>query len=56
MNVKSIEWKDRTLILLDQRRLPASVAWLSCRTAEDVARAIEQLAGRGASAIGIAAA
>jgi methylthioribose-1-phosphate isomerase len=56
MRVQSIEWKDRTLVLLDQRQLPASVAWLSCHTAEDVALAIEQLAVRGAPAIGIAAA
>ncbi len=56
MRVQSIEWKDRTLLLLDQRRLPASVVWLPCNTAEEVARAIEQLAVRGAPAIGIAAA
>ena len=56
MKIQPIEWRDGTLVLLDQRLLPGSVSCLSCRTAEDVALAIENLTVRGAPAIGIAAA
>lgn len=44
------------LELLDQRCLPGRETWVLCRDAEDVARAIEVMAVRGAPAIGIAAA
>ena len=40
--------------ILDQRRLPASVEFLTCRNAADVIMAIQTLAVRGAPAIGIA--
>ncbi len=56
MNVQPVEWRQGKLVLLDQRALPESVRFLECRTAEDVALAIETLAVRGAPAIGIAAA
>ena len=42
--------------LLDQRLLPAQERYLTFETAEEVARAIEQMVVRGAPAIGIAAA
>jgi methylthioribose-1-phosphate isomerase len=42
--------------LLDQRRLPADEAWLELGSADEVARAIRDLAVRGAPAIGVAAA
>jgi methylthioribose-1-phosphate isomerase len=51
-----IAWKENRLSLLDQRRLPCSVEFLECGHAEEVAVAIEELAVRGAPAIGIAAA
>jgi methylthioribose-1-phosphate isomerase len=44
------------VVLLDQRRLPAEVVYLECRSAAEVAEAICALAVRGAPAIGIAAA
>jgi methylthioribose-1-phosphate isomerase len=47
---------NREVVLLDQRRLPAAEEYLRLRTVEEVARAIERLAVRGAPAIGIAAA
>lgn len=47
--------KDRVLIL-DQRLLPGRVRVMPCRRVEEVARAIETLAVRGAPAIGVAAA
>jgi methylthioribose-1-phosphate isomerase len=44
------------VVLLDQRRLPATEAELECRSAAEVAEAIRALAVRGAPAIGVAAA
>ncbi|MEN8181976.1 MAG: s-methyl-5-thioribose-1-phosphate isomerase, partial [Myxococcota bacterium] len=44
------------LVLLDQRRLPAEEVYLTLSTVEEVARAIESLAVRGAPAIGCTAA
>lgn len=46
----------KSLHLLDQRRLPETEVWLDLREIEDVAHAIEDLAVRGAPAIGCAAA
>ncbi|MDQ3866855.1 MAG: S-methyl-5-thioribose-1-phosphate isomerase [Actinomycetota bacterium] len=45
-----------SVVLLDQRRLPAEEVELVCRSVADVAEAIRTLAVRGAPAIGIAAA
>jgi len=44
------------LLMLDQRRLPAREEWLELRSHEEVARAIREMAVRGAPAIGVAAA
>src|SRR4028119_1041693 len=51
-----IRWEDGHLMLLDQTRLPDAEAWLDCADPEQVADAIRRLAGRGAPAIGVAAA
>jgi methylthioribose-1-phosphate isomerase len=45
-----------TVVLLDQRLLPAEEAWVECRSAVEVAEAIRTMVVRGAPAIGIAAA
>ncbi len=55
-NFSPIAWKDATLQLLDQTRLPREEVWLACREPEAVAEAIRRLAVRGAPAIGVAAA
>ncbi|HUR40569.1 MAG TPA: S-methyl-5-thioribose-1-phosphate isomerase [Verrucomicrobiae bacterium] len=55
-NVQPIQWAGDHLRLLDQRLLPQQEVYLECRSAEDVARAIHDMAVRGAPAIGIAAA
>jgi len=55
-SVVPIVWADPVLRLLDQRVLPHELAYLDCRSAEDVAAAIHGMAVRGAPAIGIAAA
>lgn len=58
-SIATIRWHggiDGRLVLLDQTRLPGEVAYLECRTVEDVWQAIRLLAVRGAPAIGVAAA
>lgn len=51
-----ILWKKTELLLLDQRLLPKREEYLRCLDARDVAKAIKEMAVRGAPAIGIAAA
>jgi len=52
----TIEWKDDAVVMIDQRKLPASEVYVTCRTAKDVAKAIKTMVIRGAPAIGVAAA
>lgn len=54
--IRPIRWTGDALELLDQRKLPFAVEYLSCSTSDEVAAAIHALAVRGAPAIGIAAA
>ncbi len=54
--IRPIRWTGSALELLDQRKLPFVVEYLSCTTSDEVADAIHVLAVRGAPAIGIAAA
>ncbi len=55
-NVRALRWTGETLDLLDQRRLPHARAYLSLRSAAEVADAIANMVVRGAPAIGVAAA
>jgi methylthioribose-1-phosphate isomerase len=52
----TIEWKDDAVVMIDQRKLPASEIYVTCKTANDVAKAIKTMVIRGAPAIGVAAA
>jgi methylthioribose-1-phosphate isomerase len=52
----TIDWKDDAIVMIDQRKLPVSEIYVTCRTASDVARAIKTMVIRGAPAIGVAAA
>jgi methylthioribose-1-phosphate isomerase len=52
----TIEWKDETVVMIDQRKLPVSEVYVTCRTAVEVAKAIRTMVIRGAPAIGVAAA
>ncbi|MCA9924283.1 MAG: S-methyl-5-thioribose-1-phosphate isomerase [Anaerolineales bacterium] len=52
----SIEWKDGTLRLLDQRFLPLETRYNDYSSVQDVADAIREMVTRGAPAIGAAAA
>lgn len=54
--VPTVEWKDGAVCLLDQSRLPGTVAVLTCRDYRAVADAIRDLKVRGAPAIGVTAA
>src|SRR5688572_17304894 len=52
----TIEWQDDTIVMVDQRKLPAQELYVRCRTAQEVAKAIRTMVIRGAPAIGVAAA
>ena len=52
----TIDWTGDTVVMIDQRKLPASEVYVTCRTAQDVAKAIKTMVIRGAPAIGVAAA
>src|SRR5438128_1906871 len=54
--IKTIEWTDEGVRMLDQRLLPAEEKYLTLRSYEEVAEAIKQMAVRGAPAIGVSAA
>jgi methylthioribose-1-phosphate isomerase len=56
MKFKTIEWKDKYVRILDQRKLPDAVHYIDCKDAFSVARAIKTMAIRGAPAIGVTAA
>ncbi len=52
----TIAWRGRSVIMIDQRKLPGQETFVHCRTYIQVAQAIEKMVIRGAPAIGIAAA
>jgi methylthioribose-1-phosphate isomerase len=56
MAVKTIEWKNDRVVLLDQRALPNREVYRVCRSYQEVAQAISDMVIRGAPAIGVAAA
>ena len=53
---RAVRWENRTLKLLDQRKLPQEESTITCHGIEDVFDGIKTLSVRGAPAIGIAAA
>ncbi len=56
MAVKTIQWKNDRVVMLDQRLLPHKEVYRVCRDYEQVAQAIRDMVIRGAPAIGVAAA
>ncbi|MFQ5482216.1 MAG: S-methyl-5-thioribose-1-phosphate isomerase [Nitrospinaceae bacterium] len=54
--VKTIEFVEGRVRMIDQTRLPNETVYVDCQTVEDVARAIKTMVIRGAPAIGVAAA
>lgn len=55
-DIRTVEWQDGTVVMIDQRRLPLEEVYLRCRTWQEVAEAICTMAVRGAPALGVAAA
>lgn len=56
MTIKTVEWKDGRVVMLDQRLLPHREVYRVCRDYQQVAAAIRDMVIRGAPAIGVAAA
>jgi methylthioribose-1-phosphate isomerase len=54
--IKTIEWTDEGVVMIDQRHLPNQELYPVFKTYEEVAVAIEEMVIRGAPAIGVAAA
>lgn len=54
--IKTIEWTDEGIRMLDQRLLPSEEKYLMLRSYEEVAEAIKKMVVRGAPAIGVSAA
>src|SRR6187431_3204213 len=54
--IKTIEWTDEGVRMLDQRLLPTEEKYLMLRSYEEVAEAIRKMVVRGAPAIGVSAA
>jgi methylthioribose-1-phosphate isomerase len=52
----TIEWKDNAVVMIDQRKLPASEIYVTCKSAAEVAKASKTMVIRGAPALGVAAA
>lgn len=54
--IKTLEWTDEGVVMIDQRLLPTEEVYPIFKTYEEVAYAIKEMVVRGAPAIGVAAA
>ena len=54
--IKTVEWSDEGVRMIDQRLLPTEEKYLTFRSCEEVAEAIKAMVVRGAPAIGVSAA
>src|SRR5687767_8389078 len=54
--IKTVEWSDEGVRMIDQRLLPTEEKYLTLRSCEEVAEAIKAMVVRGAPAIGVSAA
>ena len=54
--IETLYWKDNTLHLLDQTKLPHKIEYVECQTYTQVITAIKTMVVRGAPAIGVSAA
>lgn len=52
--IRTVDWRDGKVIIIDQTRLPHELAYLELGTWQDVAEAIRSMTVRGAPAIGVA--
>ena len=56
MSLKTVEWKDNAVIMIDQTKLPSSLEFVTFTDFNQVADAIRTLVVRGAPAIGVSGA
>ena len=56
MSLKTIEWKDNSVIMIDQTKLPNELLFVTYSDYKQVANAIKTLVVRGAPAIGVSGA
>ena len=56
MTLKTVEWKDNSVIMIDQTKLPNSLEFVTFTDYNQVADAIRDLVVRGAPAIGVSGA
>ena len=56
MNLRTVEWKDNSVIMIDQTKLPNSLEYVTYNDYNQVADAIRTLVVRGAPAIGVSGA
>ena len=54
--IQTLEWTEQGVRFIDQTKLPTEETYLTCKTYEQVADAIQTMVVRGAPAIGVAAA
>ena len=54
--IKTVEYLDGIVRMIDQTRLPLEEVFVDCATINDVANAIKTMVVRGAPAIGVSAA
>jgi methylthioribose-1-phosphate isomerase len=54
--IKTIAWKNNSVILIDQKVLPVTERYVTCKSYQEIISAIKDLTVRGAPAIGVAAA
>jgi len=52
----TVSWKDNSVVLIDQTKLPNKLVYTKCTDYKEVAEAIKKLVVRGAPAIGVTAA
>ena len=55
MDIRSIEWKNGSIRIIDQTKLPAKLEYLDIRDIKALRQAIKVLKVRGAPALGAAA-
>ena len=56
MTLITVEWKDNSVIMIDQTKLPIELVFVKYTDYNDVAQAIRTLVVRGAPAIGVSGA
>ena len=56
MSIKTVEWKNNSVIMIDQTKLPNTLDFVTYNDYNEVANAIRTLVVRGAPAIGVSGA